>query len=199
MNSGRPRSVAIALICCVASGLLAYTQQSPVPPAAPPTITVNVNRVMVPVVVRDKQGRAVGNLKREDFQIFDNGKPEPITGFMIENRQPQPAKAAGGNGLTAPQSETPAQPTRPRFVVFLFDDMHLETEDLVHVQKAGEKAVAESLGESDYAAVVSISGKTNTGITQDRRQAARSDQGPETERPLPHRQLRLPLHPVLSG
>jgi VWFA-related protein len=122
---------------------------------------------MVPVVVRDKQGLAVGNLKKEDFEVFDNGNPEPISGFMIENREPPPVKASGDGNSPAAGSTTPSPP-RPRFIVFLFDDMHLEVEDLVHVQKAGAKAVAESLTESDYAAIVSTSGKTNTGMIRDR-------------------------------
>ncbi len=133
--------------------LRATAQQTQVPPATPPTITVNVTRVLIPVVVRDKQGRAVGNLKKEDFQVFDNDKPQPISGFMIESRAPQPARAASDEASLALGSAAP--PSRPRFVIFLFDDVHLEAQDLAHVQKAGTKAVAETLGESDYAAVIS--------------------------------------------
>ena len=36
------------------------------------TFKVKVNLVLVRVVVRDGQGRAVGNLRQEDFQLYDN-------------------------------------------------------------------------------------------------------------------------------
>jgi VWFA-related protein len=52
--------------------------------------------------------------------------------------------------------------------VFLFDDLHLSFDDLAGAQKAGAKALAGVLGGSDMAAVLSLSGNTNSGLTRDR-------------------------------
>src|ERR1700722_13039662 len=50
----------------------------------PTTFKVNVRLVVVRAVVRDSQGHAVGNLRQEDFQVFDKGKPQIITQFEVE-------------------------------------------------------------------------------------------------------------------
>src|ERR1700691_75398 len=51
---------------------------------APATFSTKVNLVMVPVVVRDGKGKAIGTLQKEDFQLFDKGKPQVISKFSVE-------------------------------------------------------------------------------------------------------------------
>jgi Ca-activated chloride channel family protein len=41
------------------------------------------------VTAQDKSGRLITKLTREDFQVFDNGKPQPLTVF---DNSPQPIR-----------------------------------------------------------------------------------------------------------
>jgi hypothetical protein len=45
------------------------------------TFKLRVNLVQVHVTVRGDAGKPVEGLRKEDFQLFDNGKLQPITTF----------------------------------------------------------------------------------------------------------------------
>jgi len=113
----------------------------------------------------------VGNLKQEDFQVFDNDKPQVISGFTIQTRantetiSVPPQSVTAGSTKSVPTTSKQPAPLPIRFVVFLFDDMHLTIGDLAQAQKAGTKILKESLSPTDMAAVVSLSGKINSGLT----------------------------------
>jgi len=129
----------------------------------------DVNVVLVPVVVRDVQGREVGNLKKEDFQVFDNDKPQVISAFTIQKREMAEANTKPTDPTPSASSAIPKLTTVPeRFIVFLFDDMHLTFANLAESQKAIMSMLPTALTDKDLAAVVSISGRTNSGMTRDR-------------------------------
>jgi VWFA-related protein len=85
------------------------------PPAPPPTFRAGTKLVQVDVVVRDKKGPAAG-LTKEDFTVFDNGKPQEISSFSVKSVQPSARPAvplppgAISNRLN-PDGETPATQT----------------------------------------------------------------------------------------
>ena len=136
-----------------------------------PTIQLNVNKILIPVVVRDKNGRVVDDLKLGDFQVFDNDKPHPISGIAIEKHEPPQSNAPGtseNNQPSAPAAQA-ARPSPQRFIVLLFDDLHLSNENMAQAKAAAAKVLSETLVGRDIGAVISLSQKTNSGLTRDRK------------------------------
>jgi VWFA-related protein len=157
----------LLLICCVCAGqtpeMASHDSQ--------PTFTTRSNLVLVRVVVRDKKGQPNGTLQKEDFQLFDKGKPQVISKFSVEK--------SGGSKADAPPASTPApapgektagEPPPPiapdRYVAYVFDDLHLRFEDLSQARRAAEQHLAESLGTS-RAAIYTTSGHSSLDFTDD--------------------------------
>jgi len=46
-------------------------------------ISVNTTEVMIPVTVRDTSGRLVSELTRNDFRVFEDGIPQPLSDFAL--------------------------------------------------------------------------------------------------------------------
>ena len=155
------------------SGEMAIKDEATTPKIAEAArFRVNVKLVLARVVVRDSSGHAIGNLHKEDFQIFDNGKPQVISDFDVEHIGPQASTSATAGNAVAPNAAEPATnaATMPvRYIAYLFDDLHLKFADLSLVRGAAEKRI-DNLSPSERAAIFSTSGQTNLDFTDDRAQ-----------------------------
>jgi VWFA-related protein len=139
------------------------TRENPVP------LESRVNLVPVRVIVRDAQGKTVGNLRREDFQLFEDGKPQIISNFTIERLASLSEKVVRPGPSSGAQSgETPAFLPPSRFVTLLFDDPNLTTQDIMRVRNAAGQYIDSSLASTDRVAVFTISGQTQADFTDDR-------------------------------
>jgi len=68
---------------------------------APLTEKIEVSVTNVDVTVTDRRGHPVTGLTRDDFEIFEDGKPQKVTNFYaIENAAVRADPVAGGDSLT---------------------------------------------------------------------------------------------------
>jgi Ca-activated chloride channel family protein len=100
---GYLKVASLLLLCAVAPAIL-FAQDAPVntlpepgtaeekaesqaPPGQTSSIQVRSNLVVTPVTVIGSTGEFVYSLKKDDFEIFDNGAPQRIEGFESEPRR----------------------------------------------------------------------------------------------------------------
>jgi VWFA-related protein len=66
----------------------AQTSAAQAPAAPTTTLKVQVNEVVLPVMVRDKKGQVVPNLKQDDFTLMEDSRPQTIKSFSHETNLP---------------------------------------------------------------------------------------------------------------
>jgi len=163
-----------------------YPAQSDVPPSAQdpkkadistqevgPTVKVRVNLVQVRVVVRDQHDRAVNDLKREDFLLYDQGKLQAISSFGIEAKNGREqsaadaAKTQGESGTKVVEEGEKAKLAMPeRFVALVYDDVHMTMADAVSIRGAATKFL-ETIAATDRVGIYTTSAQLQQDFTSD--------------------------------
>jgi VWFA-related protein len=153
------------LLVGLAAGLSAQQPAPPKPdaPAAPaqekPTFRVQVDLVTNDVIVRDEKGNFVPDLKREDFEILEDGVKQDISSMQV---------ITGGRvtNLLAPPPAPPPEgiilpPTKPRndvsgrIFLFFVDDLHLQFHNTGRVRDLFRRISKELVHEGDLFGIVS--------------------------------------------
>jgi VWFA-related protein len=169
MNTGNRSSCSyLSMAMLLALPIQAQTEPEMSSHDTPATFKAKVNLVLVPVVVRDAQGQAIGNLRQEDFQLFDKGKPQLISRFSVEKSAGQMLAEKRSPEVNTTEKGAGAPVVMPeRYVAYVFDDVHLVFGDLARVRDATDRQLA-SLEVTDRAAIYTTSGQTMLEFTDDR-------------------------------
>ena len=139
---------------------------------SPFKVQVQRNMVLVRAIVRDSNGRPVPRLRKEDFRLWDNGKPQEIDQFALESSSRTSAVARPAPGKESDEEAASeagaANATARNFQALYFDDLQMTFEDIAHARDAADRYLATTLTAADRAGIFTSSGQGNLDFTDDR-------------------------------
>jgi VWFA-related protein len=163
------RYSALPLIAAVALQSPVLQGQAPQPPDV--TFQVEVNYVDVDAVVTDEQGQFVTGLTRDDFTVFEDGKPQKIDTFSFVDIPVEKTEEIVVEGRPVPRdTRTNREPFDGRVYVIVLDDLDVSAMRSTPVRDAARRFVREHMAANDLGAVVYTSGRSDAAqeFTTDR-------------------------------
>ncbi|HVG31989.1 MAG TPA: VWA domain-containing protein [Pyrinomonadaceae bacterium] len=142
-------------------------------------VRITSNLVQVDAVITDQKGNHVTDLRQEDFEIYEDGRPQKITNFSYVSMETR-AKATSTTTAAAPRDKNapPVPPTRlrpeqvRRTIALVVDDLGLSFESAHYVRRTLKKFVDEQMQPSDLVAIIRTGGGMGAlqQFTSDKRQ-----------------------------
>ena len=138
------------------------TPDTPAAPGQPqdkPTFRVTVDLVTNDVVVRDDKGNFLGDLKPEDFQVYEDGVLQElasltvVTGGRVYNPMTAPPAPVAEGIILPPKRAT--SDVSGRIFLFFVDDQHLQFGNTGRVRRLFEQIAKELVHEGDLFGIVS--------------------------------------------
>lgn len=138
-----------------------------------PTFKVAVTMVTTDVIVRDDDGQFVADLKREDFEVLEDGQPQTIESFVLVHGGRTfdvvaPTAPAPQEGIILPAVRPPADEAG-RVVLLFVDDAHLEALNTHHLRALLQKVMSTLVHEGDLVSLVTTgTSSVSVPLTYDR-------------------------------
>ena len=153
---------AVSVLLLIASATTALIGQTP--QRSEPTFRVQVDAVEFDAFVTDAQGKPITDLTVEDFEVFEDGKPQIITSFALIDipieRSDQPL------GAPAPIEPDVQTNDRDEGRVYVIALDEVSGEQALRTRRFLHRFFERYFAANDIAAVVFL-GRTNTANTQD--------------------------------
>jgi VWFA-related protein len=156
-------ATAASLVCLLALNLVG--QEKDVPGQQPARLRVTSELVLVNVVVRDKKGNPISNLKQEDFALLEDGQKQRVSSFDFENVDALTTAGPGGptvtgtaetGSLLGPKKPVTLDAKDRRLMLFFFDFSAMEPDDIDRAVQSAQKFVQTRMKPADMVAMVSL-------------------------------------------
>ena len=129
------------------------TPQTPSPDQ--PIFRTGINTVRVDVIVTDRQGNPVTDLKLEDFEITEDGKPQKAETFRLVKIDTETQPAYTSRAIRSRNDEeTAAADENARLFTIFLDDYHVRKETSLSVKKPVVEFIANQLAPGDLLGVM---------------------------------------------
>jgi VWFA-related protein len=157
-------NLSLLLSCC------AFAQN----PSQDQPIRVRTDLIEIRAVVTDKKGNPIPDLKKEDFELFENNKPQELSFFSVV-RIPGRNEATGISVAppeTRPKTDAGRRVETPlQTVILSVDTLHLSLQSLLRIKQELRKFIDQNLTDQDLTAIVSSAGSLGAveQFTRDRR------------------------------
>ena len=158
-RAGGLRSAGIIFGCLCLLGIGIYSplrNLSFVPAAAAQSgqsvnLRADVDLVMIQVSVLDKKGKSINNLKKENFQLYEDGKKQEILSFDEVTEAP-----GSPSSLNAPVVDN-GNRDHGKIVLIVFDDSTIRSDHLKRARDSADALVRQHMKPGDLFAVASFS------------------------------------------
>jgi VWFA-related protein len=146
-------------VACVAQAVVLSGPAGEAQQQRRPDFTSRVDLVTTDVVVRDKNGQFIADLKKEDFEVLEDGAPQTLVSFSMTHGgrtinidAPPPAKM--GEGIILPPTRPASSDSGRVFFIFV-DDSHLDFRDTGRIRRLFKQIAEELVHQGDMFGIVS--------------------------------------------
>jgi len=161
--------IALGLIALLLPAAGAQQPPQQPPPATPPPATpppaqdpqrpifrAGINFVSVDVIVSDKNGNPILDLKPEEFSVSEDGKAQKIEQFSVVKIDPLDQVEGPSNGPIRTQEDEQREAARPevRLFTILLDDYHVRRGNDMAVRKPLIDFIQNQLAPADMVAIM---------------------------------------------
>ena len=138
--------------------LSVLAQSPPTPPT--PTFKAEVEYIEVDAVITDAKGRFVRDLRREDFEIREDGRPQEIASFSLVDVPIQRPEATLPDGVVVePDIRSSERPFTGRMYVLILDSLHTSALRSQLVRTVARRFIDQYFHANDLMAIVHTDGR----------------------------------------